>query len=196
MADAADAEDQQPGGDADREQADGEPDDGDRQLRRHQHEHAPVVAVAERLDRAPPQRALVVGGRDERRDVRVEQAVGLAALELRQPPAGGDREEDDRQPDPDRAERGAEDEQHGGARADEAEREAEHEVLERLDGAPHAMAEVEALGTPVGGVLTHGPLATRTSPVVERAWTWNGASSAAVRPRTVRLPSSLSASTR
>ena len=42
VADAADAEDQQPGRDRDREEPGGEADGGDRQLGRHQHEHAPV----------------------------------------------------------------------------------------------------------------------------------------------------------
>ena len=52
-------------------------------------------------------------------------------------------------------------------------------------------AEVDRVGG--GG---HGPLPTRTSPVVESACTWNGASSPVETPRTLRLPSSLSASTR
>ena len=190
VADPADAEDQQPGGDRDREEPGGEPEQRDRQLDRHQHEHAPVVAVAERGDRAAPQRALVVRGRRERGDVRVEQPVGLAALELGEARAAGDREEHDREADPDRAERGAEHEQRGGRRAHDAQRQAEDEVLERLDRAPQATPEVDRVA------VVHGPLPTRTSPVVESAWTWNGASSPVVTPRTLRLPSSLSASTR
>ena len=82
----------------------------------------------------------------------------------------------------------------GGERgADDAERQAQDEVLERLDRAAEAAAEVDRVGAGGGG---HGPLPTRTSPVVESACTWNGASSPVVTPRTLRLPSSLSASTR
>ena len=132
------------------------------------------------------------GGGAQRRDVRVEQAVGLAALDLGQPRAGGEREQHERQPDPERAERRAEHEQRGERGADDAERQAQDEVLERLDRAAEAAAEVDR----VGGGGAHGPLPTRTSPVVESAWTWNGASSPVVTPRTLRLPSSLSASTR
>ena len=46
------------------------------------------------------------------------------------------------------------------------------------------------------GPRGHGPLPTLTSPLVESAWIWNGASSATSTPRTLRRPSSLSASTR
>ena len=100
--------------------------------------------------------------------------------------------EHDRQADPDRAERGAEHEQRGGQRADEAERQAESTRYSSAStGAPQAAAEVDRVAR-----RCHGPLPTRTSPVVESAWTWNGASSPVVTPRTLRLPSSLSASTR
>ena len=47
----------------------------------------------------------------------------------------------------------------------------------RLDGDAHPLAS------------------TATSPALESAWIWNGASSATVTPRTLRLPSSESAST-
>ena len=139
-------------------------------------EHAPALAVGQRGQRAPPQRPRVLGRGGQRRDVRVEQAVGLAALDLGQPRADGDRGEHQREADPDRAERRAEHEHGGGQRADEAERQRQREVLERLAGVPQAAAEVDRVGG--GGAGGHGPLPTLTSPLVDSAWIWNGASSA------------------
>ena len=74
----------------------------------------------------------------------------------------------------------------------EPDRQAEHEVLERPDRGAQPAAEVDRVAVEP----RHGPLPTRTSPVVESACTWKGASSPVETPRTLRLPSSLSASTR
>ena len=96
---------------------------------------------------------------DERRDVGVEQAVGLAALDLGEPRAGGEREQHDREPDPQRAQRRAEHEHGGDRRADDAERQAQDQVLERLDRTAEAAAEVDRIGAGRGGG-GHGPLPT------------------------------------
>ena len=127
VADPADAEDQRPGGDRDREQPGGEPESATGSLvatstSMRQLSRSLSVAIARRQ-----QRALVVRGRLERGDVRVEQAVAwrrsssarrAQAATRRGRPGARSR----------CAERGAEHEQRGGGRADDAERQAERGV--------------------------------------------------------------------
>ena len=193
VADAADAEDQQPRGDRDREEPGGEAEHRDRQLGRHEREHAPVRAVAERGDRAPPQRARSggAGGVSGAMCASSRRLAWRRSISARRAQAASANSTSGRpiQIAPSAAPSTS---SAASQRAHEAEREAEDEVLERLDRAAQPAAEVDR----VGRRGAHGPLPTRTSPVVESACTWNGASSPVVTPRTLRLPSSLSASTR
>ena len=121
----------------------------------------------------------------------VEQPVGLAAVRLRQRLAGGERGDHERQPDPDQAQHDAEQER------------ADHQHTRGADG-ERARGGGEALARDLHPPAKEQPrrfedrrhplASTETSPALESAWIWNGASSAAVTPRTLLSPLSESAS--
>ena len=128
----------------------------------------------------------------------VEQPVGLAPVRLGERLAGGERREHERQPDPEEAQHDPEHERGDHQRARDADRERAGDGREALARDLQPAAQVQPLrldGDAHPLARDAHPLAsTVTSPVLESAWIWNGASSAAITPRTLRSPPSESAS--
>ena len=123
-----------------------------------------------------------------RRDVGAQEAVGRPAVEPDEPAAGGRRAEQQRQPDPDDAQRGAERERQHRDRSQDRDRHVDDEIRRGVGRARSRRAvELER--------RDHGRPSTDTSPELLSAWIANGASGAASRPRTVWRPDALSAST-
>ena len=102
-------------------------------------------------------------------------------------PAGGRGAQQQRQPDPGHAQRGAEDEREHRERPEDRDRHVDDEVGRGLRRALEAAVEAER--------RDHGRPSTDTFPELLSAWMANGASATASRPRTVSLPDALSAST-
>src|SRR6185312_2724659 len=102
-------------------------------------------------------------------------------------PAGGRRAQQQRQPDPGHAQRGAEDEREHRERSDDRDRDVDDEIGRGVRRALETAVEAE------GG--DHGRPSTDTFPELLSAWIANGASATASRPLTVSLPDALSAST-
>ena len=161
---------------------------GDQQrLGGQQRDHPPQGAVGEDLQRAPPRVARRRDARRHRRDVGAQEAVGRAAVEPHETPAGGRGAQQQRQPDPGHAQRGAEDEREHGERSEDRDGHVDDEIGRGVRRALEAPVEVEC--------RDHGRPSTDTFPELLSAWMAKGASATASRPRTVSLPDALSAST-
>jgi hypothetical protein len=155
----------------------------DRQLEQQHGQDAPERALPQRRAYAPPARGRGRHGRQ----VRLEQAVALAALALGEPPRQPRRPRQQRQPDPQRHQQDAEQQpaaEHEQVRQPLAE--PDDQVQERAARGAQVRREVDRRG--------HDAASTVTSPLVLSACSWKAPSSTCVRPRTRLFPVSLWAS--